>query len=738
MKIKSMIAGLSMAVGLVGISLNMTGLTVEATELPGVNTAGPLLAKEASKELAAYQTNQQVSLTGGVSLGSTKISGTTTKSGFEMGIQVYNPLTPNDVQQIRGIMPDDKGHWETDIRPLRVGDELTFFIYDKSVYDQRVDVAILTPAAIKKEDVAPVTTNSTQIVGKGGFAGATIRLTVFRGEGDEFYTFDTTTTVNADGSYKLDIPKQPAGCSLRFYQDVQLTPTQGSFKSEYTVLQVIQGIEEPKVSPVTYNSTSIQGQGKPGAVVRVKVSGTEIGIASVDAKGDFEVPIPKQKAGTRLFVTQEQDMGGIDISDPVVVIADQVTPEVTSELKDGMTSISGTASPGASVAIWIGDVEIATTVKADDVTGDWSATVPALVGGNVVQVRATLPSGEHKYSSRYGVNLLKPNNLRAIIIGDRVKVTGKGSPGASVHVTVEGILAGTTIVDNTGSFEVLILRQIEGEQLSITQTKNGLSSVAAETTVIRGLDKPSNINIVTTDSTKVTGKGTPNATISIKVNGSEIGTSRVDTNGAFDVAIPKQAAGTKLSISQLNGTDESEPVVITVINGQLAAPTISAYYLNVVYIRGEVPKGAVKISLVIDGEFVRIGMIGTDGKYSIYANDVPKLNEAGKKFEVVATDEYGQLSEVAEGEVKDLANPIVEPYRAGQAYVRGTTRVGTERIAVYDTAGVLLHNGQVGEDGTYRIYVTGLAALQTVGNKFIVKAFIAGVVSGQTTAEVLK
>lgn len=733
-----------MAAGLVGISLNVAGLisqapTVEAAEIPSINTAGPLLAKGPSTELVLRQSGWNIVVTGGVSLGSTKISGTTNEPGVEIGIRMTNLFT-TDVRQIRDIMPDSKGYWEANILPLKPGDSMIFIIYNEPIYGHNADFVTVTPAAVKKEDIIPVTTNSTQVIGKNGLVGAFIELSLYGRNGDEIIDYVTEAAVNRDGSYILDIPKAPKGSRLYFKQVVRKNTTeQGAMcDSEYSALDVIQGIEEPTVSPVTYNNTSVKGKGTPGAVVRVKVSRKEIGNAFVDAKGDFEVVIPKQKAGTRLSVTQEQDIGGIDVSDPIVVIVDQVNPEVTSELKDGMTSISGTASPGASIAIWTGAIEAVTTVKADDVTGNWSATVPALVGGNVVQVRATLSSGEYKYSARYGIDLPKPSNLRAIILGDRVKVTGKGSSGASVQVTVEGILAGTTIVDNTGNFEVLILRQIEGEKLAITQTKNGISSVAAETTVIRGLDKPSNSNIVTTNSTKVTGKGTPNATIKIKVNGIEIGTGKVDTNGNFDVTIPKQVVGTKLTITQLDSTDESEPVVITVINGQLAPPTISDYYLNVTYIRGEVPKGAVKITLVIDGVLARVGTISADGKYIIYANDIAALKETGKKFEVVATDASGQLSEAAEGEVKDLANPIVTPYRVGQAYVTGTVRVGTERIAVCDSAGVVLHNGQINEDGTYRIYVTGLAPLQTIGNRFIVRAFTAGVVSGQTTAEVLK
>ncbi|WP_311772981.1 Ig-like domain-containing protein [Listeria booriae] len=251
------------------------------------------------------------------------------------------------------------------------------------------------------------------------------------------------------------------------------------------------------------------------------------------------------------------------------------------------------------------------------------------------------------------------------------------------------------------------------------------------------MDAPSNIDIVTANSTKVSGKGKPGATVSVKVNGQEIGTGEVKNDGNFEVTIPSQLEGTKLSITQKDGGDESAAVVVTVISAQLTKPTIDDYYVNAAYIRGTAPAGAVRVTLTINGIVTKIGTISADGKYLIYANDVAALKVAGANFEIFVTDANGQRSEVAMGTVKGLSSLVVNPYRAGQANITGTVEDNVERIAVYDKAGTILRYGQINADKTFRIYVSGFAAMQVVGDNFTVRALNSTGIIAQATATIL-
>ncbi|MBC1372586.1 hypothetical protein HB847_09395 [Listeria booriae] len=677
--------------------------------------------------------DKSLQITEGFSLGSTSISGISTPGGE---VTIRYSLSSGYIAK---VPVDDQGRWQAIIPKLEIGHCL--MLTDPTISPTNggrdaFSIYELWPSKLTENNIDLVTTNTTTITGTGGYPGVEVEATFGVKVGNQVRPMKSSAIVDQDGNFEIPIVNQKPGYSISVQQKWNgtvfgLTGMTGNMSFH---VKVMEGIEKPSVNTVSGKETKVTGKGKQGAKVRVQASGQEIGTATVAQNGTFEVTVPAQKMGNELQVTQEE---GTDVSESVTIIVEQEVPEVTSELTEGVTTISGTASPGADIAVWTGAVAPVANVKSDSITGKWTANVPALVGGNIVQVRASLGLKQIKDSVRYGIELGKITELRAIISGERVKVTGNGSPGATLNVKAGGNLVGTTTINDAGKFELLIMRTVEGEKLAVSQTKNGMDSVVSETQVLRGLDAPSNIDIVTANSTKVSGKGKPGATVSVKVKGQEIGTGKVNDDGNFEVTIPTQVEGTKLSITQKEGDDESASVIVTVISAQLTKPTIDDYFVNGAYIRGTAPAGAVRVTLTIDGKVTKIGTINADGKYAIYANDIAALKVAGTNFEIFVTDVHGQRSEIAVGTVKGLSTLMVNPYRAGQANVTGTVEKNVERIAVYDKAGTILRYGQINADGTFRIYVSGFAAMQVVGDSFTVRALNSNGVIAQATATIL-
>ncbi|MBC1797132.1 hypothetical protein HCA55_10360 [Listeria booriae] len=704
---------------------NIISQSVTPTEVSSTSSRG-LFAESVDSILSE---DRSLQITEGFNLGSTSISGVGTP-GKEVSISyLYQSAFVT-------TRVDDQGKWQAIIPRLEVGQAL--FLIDSGIGGKPAfAIYELWPSKLTERNFDKVTTNTNTVTGSGGYPGVELEVEFSVKVGNQLKMIKSSGIVDQDGNFEIPIVNQAVGdyaISAQQKWNGAIFGETGSTGYLNFFVKVVEGIEKPTVNAVSGKETKVTGKGKQGAKVRVQASGQEIGTATVDQNGIFEVTIPAQKMGNELQITQEEDK---DVSESTKVIVEQEVPEVTSELKEGMTTISGTASPGADVAVWTGAVAPVANVKSDVITGQWTATVPALIGGNTVQVSASLGLNQIKASVRYGIELGGITELRAIISGERVKVTGSGSPGATLNVRAGGNLVGTTTVNDTGKFELLIMRTVEGEKLSVSQTKNGLNSVVVETLVLKGIDAPSNIDIVTANSTKVSGKGKPGATVSVKVNGQEIGTGQVKDDGSFEVTIPSQLEGTKLSITQKDGGDESAAVVVTVISAQLTKPTIDDYYVNAAYIRGTAPAGAVRVTLTIDGKVTKIGTISADGKYMIYANDVAALKVAGANFEIFVTDANGQRSEVAMGTVKGLSSLVVNPYRAGQANVTGTVEDNVERIAVYDKAGTILRYGQINADGTFRIYVSGFAAMQVAGDNFTVRALNSTGIIAQATATIL-
>ncbi|MDT0111467.1 Ig-like domain-containing protein [Listeria booriae] len=822
MKKRKQIAALSLVAGLAVISESdftefLGNKKVAAAEITSSVPVTPnLIGGEEVFNMAEIQP-KTAAHTQGLNYKSTRIWGIA-EPGATISI-THDRLQANSFGIMYSATADNEGNWGVDVTELDIADRLRIsFQQNGSQYEQQ-SVTIITPL-IDVDKVKPVTTNSTKIYGGGAVPGATVEVSYPTQSGGG----STKVIADATGNYEATIWQNAGGSNVTLRQEVVRAGQ--TYRSVWVSLLVIQGIDSPLVDAVSNKDTKITGYGKAGAQIRVKDRNRyELGTATADENGQYEVTIPKQALGARLLVTQEENIGVVDVSEPESVTVGQEAPEVTSELADGMTTVAGIAYPGADITVWTGGANIAATTKADALTGQWSATVPALVAGNAVQVRASLAFNQHKDSIRYAINLGNPTDIRAIAADEKTKVTGKGSPGATISVNLKTTVKrtqdlGTTTVDKDGNFELTIEQELDTQQLLITQSKNGLSSVSTEFTAVKGLDKLSDISTVTTNSTKVTGKGSAGATVSIKVNGTEIGTGQVgangdfvatiakqaegtkltltqqntenesaaveatvvkgiekvteinklsshsvkvtgkgvagstisvknngteigtattNDNGDFEITIPKQAEGSKLSITQSKAGDKSEAVEVTIIKG-LAAPIISDYFVGDAYIRGTAPAEAVKVALIVDNKEIRSVNVTANGSYSIYGNDVAALQKDGATFSIVARDSNNLVSEIATSEVKSVLAPTLNRYQVGQTYVTGLVTEGVTRIAVYDKYGKLLKYGQINTDRTFKIYVGDQEAFHVAGESFTVRAFNAsGAISSpvQGTIEAL-
>ncbi|MBC2005591.1 hypothetical protein HCA78_17670, partial [Listeria booriae] len=221
--------------------------------------------------------------------------------------------------------------------------------------------------------------------------------------------------------------------------------------------------------------------------------------------------------------------------------------------------------------------------------------------------------------------------IRAIVADGKTKITGKGSPSATISINLKTTIKraqdlATTTVDKDGKFELTIEQALDAQQLLITQSKNGLSSVSTEFTAVKGLDKLSDIGTVTTNSTKVTGKGSAGATISIKVNGTEIGTGQVDASGDFMATITKQVEGTKLTLTQQNTENESAPVETTVVKGIEKVTEINKLSSHSTKVTGKGVAGST-ISVKNNGTEIGTATTSDSGEFEI---TIPKQAEGSK------------------------------------------------------------------------------------------------------------
>ncbi|MBC6314434.1 Ig-like domain-containing protein [Listeria grandensis] len=549
-----------------------------------------------------------------------------------------------------------------------------------------------------------------------------------------------------DDSSLVDDEKLKVKAAMMEQEVNPLTQSATPLESIFSNIDVYGVDQVSDVSIVRERSEWISGKGIRGAAVRVRVGNTEIGNGRVTAFGTFDFKIVAQKAGTKLSIVQVVD--GEESIPLEITVRGEATPAVSMLDRPYLNSkiLTGQGIPGAIVSARINGTEIGQARVYPD--GNFeiplNQSLANLFPGTrvaVFQIRndeESLANESIPYaSSAPDVSIL---TVTSSITTNTTKITGRAEPGALVNVRVAPI--GTRIgggrADLNGNFEIYIPKQAVFRQLDFNQVSKGIASIYSGITVSQGIGKVGSIGIVKANDTKVIGKGTPGATVRVKVGDTEIGKNEVDSQGNFSVGINKQVEGTKLSITQASGTDESDAVVVTVEKStQLPAVTLTTHYAGATYLRGVAPAGATKVTLKIDGKNVRTVDVAADNSFRIYANDVAGLKQVGTIFEVVAQDADGQLSEVAASTVEEVPVAELDAFNVGHTHVTGKVAKGMTRVSLYDKAGTLLRHGEINADGAFRILASDLPALRVVGDTFTVKVTSAtGVVSNASVGTV--
>lgn len=224
-----------------------------------------------------------------------------------------------------------------------------------------------------------------------------------------------------------------------------------------------------------------------------------------------------------------------------------------------------------------------------------------------------------------------------------------------------------------------------------------------------------NVYEVADHSVTVKGMAKAGTTVIIKKNGASIGSGISDKNGNFTVSIPKQTAGTILTVTAKDAFENTSlPTSITVYDR--TAPTIPV--VNAVTNTSTVVTGtgeaSSKISVYKGSSLLGTASIPSNGKFSV---KIPKQTE-GTVLVSKVTDKAGNISSArnttvidklapAAPKVIDIANNTKTITGTAEKYAtirvkRGTTVIGSATVKV---DGKFSLNIPLQKDGTI-LYVT--------------------------------
>lgn len=285
-------------------------------------------------------------------------------------------------------------------------------------------------------------------------------------------------------------------------------------------------------------------------------------------------------------------------------------------------------------------------------------------------------ASENSYTiSHSTVPTAASNSVKPVIsiVDEENKIIQKNS-SLSYYAHINDVIVPT----KKGSYKVQL--QIAGSPLGVTTTEQNFTVGMADP---KPTEKPLSVTVgkVSNNMTSVTGKTTPNATVTLKRANKVITTAKANAKGVYTLKFAKQYAGTELTIvSALNG----EKATVEVVVADKIAPSIVS-----VVAKDNSTKVLVKTEANANIKLSIAGKVYTKkaSKTGEYTFTIKKA-KAGTKWSVVVTDAAGN-SKKKTGVVLDRTAP---------KKIVVTTKVTTKTTAI---------KGKAEKKATVTLYVNG-------------------------------
>ncbi|MBC1801969.1 immunoglobulin-like domain-containing protein [Listeria booriae] len=513
-------------------------------------------------------------------------------------------------------------------------------------------------------------------------------------------------TVNAQGIYIINIPKQPGNSTVQ----ASVTNAGGLTASDSTkVIKTI--VDKPVINAVTDYDTHVTGTGEPGTTVKVNLPDGTTKTGTVASDGKFDIAIPKQTGDSVISVTLTDGASGVESAPgTTTVVKTIVNKPILNTVTDRDTHVTGTGKAGTTVKVTLPDGTTKTgTVDSD---GKFDITIPKQVKDAVIS--ATLTDEASGVESSPGTTRVVHDGPATPVL-DRVtnistKVTGTGDPGNRITIKVKdggSTISYTGFVDDFGEFSIAIDTPEAGATVEAIakDSANVLSDIVTKTVVDVIAPNAPTVQAVSDSDTKVTGSGEANCDVTVTLPSGGTVTGTTDADGKFSITIPKQTAGRDIKV---NLTDAAGNVgaatTVTVQTDVLANPTVNRISNQDTKATGTGVAGAT-VTLTANGHDYTTE-VGADGKYEV---TIPKL-AAGLNV-VVKQAKNGKTSGSVNTIVQDdrtPAKPAVNPVKDSDTKATGTGTAG-------DTIKVKLPNGDVATgvveaDGTWSVTIPAQAA----------------------------
>ncbi|YCH29388.1 Ig-like domain-containing protein [Erwinia sp. D4-22] len=613
---------------------------------------------------------------------------------------------------------------------------------------------------------------------------------------------DYTGTTGADGAWNVTVP----AADLVGLSDGPLTVTAsvpddngGTLSSSSTLNVAIAPLPEPVLdvpfgdgvlsgAELTQDQTLSGSTGIAGGQdVVVSLNGNDYP-ATVDGDGNWTVTVPAGDlqdlpSGNNPVTVTVTDAAGNSSSSttPVTVEIDTPTLTVNPPSGDGVVNaseqanplvVSGSTNAGNSVTVTLNDVDYPATVSTD---GSWSVSLPAsalqaLADGRYdLSITATGTTGNTittlqpvtiaTAAPAFTIDALAEDNiLNATEQGQPLSISGAGSVGDSVIVTLNGVNYATSVgsdglwsvsvpagalagLSNGTDYPVNVLISDANGNRTSEQTTLRVDNVPPALTI----DEPSGDSVLNAaeqqQTLALTGSGEAGNTITVTLDGQTF-TGTVGVNGLWLVEIPAATlAGLEegpnaiaISARDASGNVTREEISLTVDNGTANPPAVTVA-MNTFAGNGVLDSAEQQVAQVITGSTTNVeagqtvtvtlngasftGLVDGDGNWSVTlpAEALSGLADGSQTLSVSVNDAAGNTASTDNSfTVNTAGSGLAVVPLAGDGYLNADEAAqdlvinGTSvNVPVGGTVQVTFNgatfNGTVGANGAWSVTV---------------------------------
>jgi hypothetical protein len=485
-------------------------------------------------------------------------------------------------------------------------------------------------------------------------------------------------SVQNSGSFESYVAKQKAGTIIEI---IAIDKAQN--ESQPLIVEV-KDVTPPNlyVYPLGDNMNSLYGMTEIGATVTIVKNGISLGEKVVRESYEFQMDIPRQKAGTKLTVTSKDSAGNVVSVEVVVVDFTPPGKPVVDVVTDKSSVVTGKAEPLSTVEILKGSSLIGASEVAED--GLFSIPIAVQNAGTVLIIRAKDAAGNVSLLSNVTVKDVTPPAVPQVnkVTNKATEVTGKAEKSSTVTVKI-GTKNYSSKVDADGNYSVGIPVQNSGTTISVTAKDSaGNVSDGKSVTVSRVAPNMPTVNSVSNKASTVSGKAEKSSTVTVKI-GTKNYTGKADSYGDFKITIPVQNADKKLDVTATDIDGKvSASRTVTVKRVAPNMPVVNKVTNKATVVSGKTEKYAT-VSVKI-GTKTYSKKADVDGNYKV---TIPVQN-AGTSLKVTAKDSAGAVSASRTVSVERVAPdvPVVNAVKSTSTSVTGnaeknstvTAKIGTK------------------------------------------------------------